>query len=206
MNLLKKTAAGILVLVIALSGTACSKRMSLDNITKIAEECGMEETDDLSRLLNDVSGTQDYNELVFSYAEKTEKAQQIYDVVYNRSNTYPKAEIQSAAVLYTNAINGEGKAVRENAYLFTFKSSKKASEFYQMLVDEFGVLEHAEGKDKYQYTLYLNIGERNVVQQGIYLEGKTVVIVSGIGYSMNDFMLVDRCCKEMDLIAPESLK
>jgi hypothetical protein len=108
--------------------------------------------------------------------------------------------------MYTNAINGEGKAVRENAYLFTFKSGKKASEFYQMLVDEFGVLEHAEGKDKYQYTLYLSVGEKNVVQQGIYLEGKTVVIVSGIGNGMNDFMLVDRCCKEMDLIAPESLK
>ena len=206
MNLLKKTAAGILVLVFALAGTACSKRLSLDNVTKVAEECGLEQTEDLSRILNDVSGTQDYNEQVFCYAEKTELAQQIYDVVYNRSNTYPKHEIQSAAVMYTNAINGEGKAVRENAYLFTFKSGKKASEFYQMLVDEFGVLEHAEGKDKYQYTLYLSIGEKNVVQQGIYLEGKTVVIVSGIGYSMNDFMLVDRCCKEMDLIAPESLK
>ena len=206
MNLLKKTAAGILVLVFALAGTACSKRLSLDNVTKVAEECGLEQTEDLSRILSDVSGTQDYNEQVFCYAEKTELAQQIYDVVYNRSNTYPKHEIQSAAVMYTNAINGEGKAVRENAYLFTFKSGKKASEFYQMLVDEFGVLEHAEGKDKYQYTLYLSIGEKNVVQQGIYLEGKTVVIVSGIGYSMNDFMLVDRCCKEMDLIAPESLK
>lgn len=206
MNLLKKTAAGILVLVFALAGTACSKRLSLDNVTKVAEECGLEQTDDLSRILNDVSGTQDYNEQVFCYAEKTELAQQIYDVVYNRSNTYPKHEILSAAVMYTNAINGEGKAVRENAYLFTFKSGKKASEFYQMLVDEFGVLEHAEGKDKYQYTLYLSVGEKNVVQQGIYLEGKTVVIVSGIGYGMNDFMLVDRCCKEMDLIAPESLK
>ena len=206
MNLLKKTAAGILVLVFALAGTACSKRLSLDNLTKVAEECGLDQTEDLSRILNDVSGTQDYNEQVFCYAEKTELAQQIYDVVYNRSNTYPKHEIQSAAVMYTNAINGEGKAVRENAYLFTFKSGKKASEFYQMLVDEFGVLEHAEGKDKYQYTLYLSVGEKNVVQQGIYLEGKTVVIVSGIGYSMNDFMLVDRCCKEMDLIAPESLK
>ncbi|PWJ69370.1 hypothetical protein B0O40_1738 [Ruminococcaceae bacterium R-25] len=206
MNLLKKTAAGILVLVFALAGTACSKRLSLDNVTKVAEECGLEQTEDLSRILNDVSGTQDYNEQVFCYAEKTELAQQIYDVVYNRSNTYPKHEIQSAAVMYTNAINGEGKAVRENAYLFTFKSGKKASEFYQMLVDEFGVLEHAEGKDKYQYTLYLSVGEKNVVQQGIYLEGKTVVIVSGIGYGMNDFMLVDRCCKEMDLIAPESLK
>ena len=206
MNLLKKTAAGILVLVFALAGTACSKRLSLDNVTKVAEECGLEQTEDLSRILNDVSGTQDYNEQVFCYAEKTELAQQIYDVVSNRSNTYPKHEIQSAAVMYTNAINGEGKAVRENAYLFTFKSGKKASEFYQMLVDEFGVLEHAEGKDKYQYTLYLSVGEKNVVQQGIYLEGKTVVIVSGIGYGMNDFMLVDRCCKEMDLIAPESLK
>lgn len=206
MNLLKKTAAGILVLVFALAGTACSKRLSLDNVTKVAEECGLEQTEDLSRILNDVSGTQDYNEQVFCYAEKTELAQQIYDVVYNRSNTYPKHEILSAAVMYTNAINGEGKAVRENAYLFTFKSGKKASEFYQMLVDEFGVLEHAEGKDKYQYTLYLSVGEKNVVQQGIYLEGKTVVIVSGIGYGMNDFMLVDRCCKEMDLIAPESLK
>ena len=206
MNLLKKTAAGILVLVFALAGTACSKRLSLDNVTKVAEECGLEQTEDLSRILNDVSGTQDYNEQVFCYAEKTELAQQIYDVVYNRSNTYPKHEILSAAVMYTNAINGEGKAVRENAYLFTFKSGKKASEFYQMLVDEFGVLEHAEGKDKYQYTLYLSVGEKNVVQQGIYLEGKTVVVVSGIGYGMNDFMLVDRCCKEMDLIAPESLK
>ena len=206
MNLLKKTAAGILVLVFALAGTACSKRLSLDNVTKVAEECGLEQTEDLSRILNDVSGTQDYNEQVFCYAEKTELAQQIYDVVYNRSNTYPKHEIQSAAVMYTNAINGEGTAVRENAYLFTFKSGKKASEFYQMLVDEFGVLEHAEGKDKYQYTLYLSVGEKNVVQQGIYLEGKTVVVVSGIGYGMNDFMLVDRCCKEMDLIAPESLK
>lgn len=206
MNLLKKTAAGILVLVFALAGTACSKRLSLDNVTKVAEECGLEQTEDLSRILNDVSGTQDYNEQVFCYAEKTELAQQIYDVVYNRSNTYPKHEILSAAVMYTNAITGEGKAVRENAYLFTFKSGKKASEFYQMLVDEFGVLEHAEGKDKYLYTLYLSVGEKNVVQQGIYLEGKTVVIVSGIGYGMNDFMLVDRCCKEMDLIAPESLK
>lgn len=206
MNLLKKTAAGILVLVFALAGTACSKRLSLDNVTKVAEECGLEQTEDLSRILNDVSGTQDYNEQVFCYAEKTELAQQIYDVVYNRSNTYPKHEIQSAAVMYTNAINGEGKAVRENAYLFTFKSGKKASEFYQMLVDEFGVLEHAEGKDKYQYTLYLGVGEKNVVQQGIYLEGKTVVIVSGIGYGMNDFMLVDRCCKEMDILSPESIK
>ena len=120
MNLLKKTAAGILVLVFALAGTACSKRLSLDNVTKVAEECGLEQTEDLSRILNDVSGTQDYNEQVFCYAEKTELAQQIYDVVYNRSNTYPKHEIQSAAVMYTNAINGEGKAVREIAYLFTF--------------------------------------------------------------------------------------
>ena len=206
MNLLKKTAAGILVLVFALAGTACSKRLTLDNVTKVAEECGLEQTEDLSRILNDVSGTQDYNEQVFCYAEKTELAQQIYDVVYNRSNTYPKYEIQSAAVMYTNAINGEGKAVRENAYLFTFKSGSKATEFYEILVEEFGVLEHVEGKDKYQYTLYLNVGEKNVVQQGIYLDGKTVVVVSGIGYNMNDFMLVDRCCNEMGLIAPESIK
>ena len=56
MNLLKKTAAGILVLVFALAGTACSKRLSLDNVTKVAEECGLEQTEDLSRILNDVSG------------------------------------------------------------------------------------------------------------------------------------------------------
>ena len=46
MNLLKKTAAGILVLVFALAGPACSKRLTLDNVTKVAEECGLEQTED----------------------------------------------------------------------------------------------------------------------------------------------------------------
>ena len=38
-----------------------------------------------------------------------------------------------------------------------------------------------------------------------YLEGKTVVLLSGSGYKKNDFTLVDRFCREADVKSPETL-
>ena len=40
---------------------------------------------------------------------------------------------------------------------------------------------------------------------GEYLEGKTVVLLSGSGYKKNDFTLVDRFCREADVKTPEML-
>ena len=145
MNLLKKTATGILVLALVLGACACSKRMSLDKISKVAEECGLEETGDEERLQKDVGAAQDYNEMVYYCSDKPKKAQKIYDIVFNRSNTYPAAEVTTAAFMYSNVINSNGDAVRENAYLFTFKSNKKANEFYEMLVRQMGVLQVVQG-------------------------------------------------------------
>ena len=206
MNLLKKTASGILVLVLVLNVTACSKRMSIDKIEKVAEECGLEETGDEDRLQKDIGGTQDYNEQVYYCSDKPKKAQKIYDLVFNRSHTYPSAEVTTAAFMYSNVINGNGDAIRENIYLFSFKSNKKATEFYEMLVTQMGVLQVVQGKDKYSYTLYLNQTEKRLVEQGMYLDGDTVIVVSGVGYDFNDFSLIDRLCKEMDILAPESIK
>ena len=206
MNLLKKTASGILVLVLVLNVTACSKRMSIDKIEKVAEECGLEETGDEERLQNDIGGTQDYNEQVYYCSDKPKKAQKIYDLVFNRSHTYPSAEVTTAAFMYSNVINGNGDAIRENIYLFSFKSNKKATEFYEMLVTQMGVLQVVQGKDKYSYTLYLNQTDKRLVEQGMYLDGDTVIVVSGVGYDFKDFSLIDRLCKEMDILAPESIK
>lgn len=206
MNLLKKTASGILVLVLVLNVTACSKRMSIDKIEKVAEECGLEETGDEERLQKDIGGTQDYNEQVYYCSDKPKKAQKIYDLVFNRSHTYPSAEVTTAAFMYSNVINGNGDAIRENIYLFSFKSNKKATEFYEMLVTQMGVLQVVQGKDKYSYTLYLNQTDKRLVEQGMYLDGDTVIVVSGVGYDFKDFSLIDRLCKEMDILAPESIK
>ena len=206
MNLLKKTALGILVLGLMLGACACSKRMSIDKVEKVAEECGLEETGDEERLQKDVGAAQDYNEMVYYCSDKPKKAQKIYDIVFNRSNTYPAAEVTKAAFMYSNVINGNGDAVRENAYLFTFKSNKKASDFYEMLVKQMGVLQVVSGKDKYSYTLYLDKADRYVIEQGMYLDGDTVIVVSCIGYNYNDFSLIDRLCKEMDILSPESIK
>ncbi len=206
MNLLKKTATGILVLALVLGACACSKRMSLDKISKVAEECGLEETGDEERLQKDVGAAQDYNEMVYYCSDKPKKAQKIYDIVFNRSNTYPAAEVTTAAFMYSNVINSNGDAVRENAYLFTFKSNKKANEFYEMLVRQMGVLQVVQGKDKYSYTLYLDHVDKYVIEQGMYVEGNTVIVVSGIGYNYNDFSMIDRLCKEMDILSPESAK
>ena len=206
MNLLKKTATGILVLALMLGACACSKRMSLDKIGKVAEECGLEETGDEERLQKDVGAAQDYNEMVYYCSDKPKKAQKIYDIVFNRSNTYPAAEVTAAAFMYSNVINSNGDAVRENAYLFTFKSNKKANDFYEMLVTQMGVLQVVQGKDKYSYTLYLDQVDKYVIEQGMYVEGNSVVVVSGIGYNYNDFSMIDRLCKEMDILSPDSIK
>ena len=84
MNLLKKTALGILVLGLMLGACACSKRMSIDKVEKVAEECGLEETGDEERLQKDVGAAQDYNEMVYYCSDKPKKAQKIYDIVFNR--------------------------------------------------------------------------------------------------------------------------
>ena len=110
MNLLKKTALGILVLGLMLGACACSKRMSIDKVEKVAEECGLEETGDEERLQKDVGAAQDYNEMVYYCSDKPKKAQKIYDIVFNRSNTYPAAEVTKAAFMYSNVINGNGDA------------------------------------------------------------------------------------------------
>ena len=206
MNLLKKTATGILLLGFVLGVTACSKRMSIDKIEKVAEECGLEETGDEERLQKDIGGTQDYNELVYYCSDKPKKAQKIYDLVFNRSHTYPAAEVTTAAFMYSNVINSNEDAIRENVYLFTFKTNKKATEFYEMLVKQMGVLQVVQGKDKYSYTLYLDQIDKRVIEQGMYLDGDTVIVVSGVGYNYNDFSLIDRLCKEVDILSPESIK
>ena len=75
-----------------------------------------------------------------------------------------------------------------------------------MLVRQMGVLQVVQGKDKYSYTLYLDHVDKYVIEQGMYVEGNTVIVVSGIGYNYNDFSMIDRLCKEMDILSPESAK
>ncbi len=203
-NRLKKMSAAVMALVVLVTAVACGKNKILEQTDIIAEQCGLEETDDIDRVLKDVAGTQDYTEQVYLKADGAEAAQPVYDVVFNRSNTYPKAEVTSIAVMYTNVLNSDGYAIRENAYVMTFKNSKKASEFYGHLLNKLGVLNFSKGKDgNVRYGVYKDINENFVVQQGIYNDGKTVVVFTGNGQNINDFMLSDRICNVMNLIAPD---
>lgn len=203
-NRLKKMSAAVMALVVLVTAVACGKNKILEQTDIIAEQCGLEETDDIDRVLKDVAGTQDYTEQVYLKADGVEAAQPVYDVVFNRSNTYPKAEVTSIAVMYTNVLNSDGYAIRENAYVMTFKNSKKASEFYGHLLNKLGVLNFSKGKDgNVRYGVYKDINENFVVQQGIYNDGKTVVVFTGNGQNINDFMLSDRICNVMNLIAPD---
>lgn len=203
-NRLKKMSAAVMALVVLVTTVACGKNKILEQTDIIAEQCGLEETDDIDRVLKDVAGTQDYTEQVYLKADGAEAAQPVYDVVFNRSNTYPKAEVTSIAVMYTNVLNSDGYAIRENAYVMTFKNSKKASEFYGHLLNKLGVLNFSKGKDgNVRYGVYKDINENFVVQQGIYNDGKTVVVFTGNGQNINDFMLSDRICNVMNLIAPD---
>ncbi len=206
MNMLKKTASGIMILVLLLGISACSsKRFSFENIKDVAEQCGLEETDDVGRLAKDIYGMQDYNELVYIATDKPAEAQKIYDEIYNKSNTYPKAEVKAAAVMYSNVINGEGKAISEYALVFTFKNSRKAAEFYNKTEKEFKILDREKGKDKYEYFLISGHNDQVTTLYGEYHEGKTVVLLSGSGYKKNEFTLVDRFCREADVKTPEML-
>ena len=203
-NRLKKMSATVMALFVLVAAVACGKNKVLEQTDIIAEQCGLEETDDIDRVLKDVAGTQDYTEQVYLKADGAEAAQPVYDVVFNRSNTYPKAEVTSIAVMYTNVLNSDGYAIRENAYVMTFKNSKKASEFYSHLLNKLGVLNFSKGKDgKVRYGVYKDINENFVVQQGIYNDGKTVVVFTGNGQNINDFMLSDRICNVLNLIAPD---
>ena len=203
-NRLKKMSAAVMALFVLVAAVACGKNKILEQTDIIAEQCGLEETDDIDRVLKDVAGTQDYTEQVYLKADGAEAAQPVYDVVFNRSNTYPKAEVTSIAVMYTNVLNSDGYAIRENAYVMTFKNSKKASEFYGHLLNKLGVLNFSKGKDgNVRYGVYKDINENFVVQQGIYNDGKTVVVFTGNGQNINDFMLSDRICNVMNLIAPD---
>lgn len=203
-NRLKKMSAAVMALVVLVTTVACGKNKILEQTDIIAEQCGLEETDDIDRVLKDVAGTQDYTEQVYLKADGAEAAQPVYDVIFNRSNTYPKAEVTSIAVMYTNVLNSDGYAIRENAYVMTFKNSKKASEFYGHLLNKLGVLNFSKGKDgNVRYGVYKDINENFVVQQGIYNDGKTVVVFTGNGQNINDFMLSDRICNVMNLIAPD---
>lgn len=196
--------AAVMALFVLVTAVACGKNKILEQTDIIAEQCGLEETDDIDRVLKDVAGTQDYTEQVYLKADGAEAAQPVYDVIFNRSNTYPKAEVTSIAVMYTNVLNSDGYAIRENAYVMTFKNSKKASEFYGHLLNKLGVLNFSKGKDgNVRYGVYKDINENFVVQQGIYNDGKTVVVFTGNGQNINDFMLSDRICNVMNLIAPD---
>ena len=205
MNLLKKTATGIMALVLLLGLSACSKRFSFDNVKDIAEVCGLEETGDIDRFAKDIHGRLDYNELVYCFTDKPAKAQQIYDEIYNKSNTYPKADVKAAAVMYSNVINGEETAISEYVFVFTFKSNKKAEQFFYNIEDEYSILEHEEGKDKYHYLILSTRSELGIMLYGMYLDGNTVVVLSGSGYKKNDCTLVDRFCRKTDVKSPETL-
>ena len=205
MNLLKKTAAGIMVLVILLGVCGCAKRFSLDIVKDIAEVCGLEETGDVDRIAKDIHGRLDYNELVYCYTDKPAKAQRIYDDIYNKSNTYPKVKVKAAAVMYSNVINSDEKAISEYVFVFTFKNSKKAYEFFHDTEEGFKVMDHKEGKDKYEYIILTGHNDQATLLFGAYLDGDTVVIISGSGYKINDCTLIDRFCQKTEIISPETL-
>ena len=204
MNLLKKAAAGIMAFVLLLGAAGCAKRLTFENINEVAELCGLQKTDDIDRIAKDIYGELDYNELLYCSTNNSKEAQRIYDEIYNKSNTYPKAEVKAAAVMYSNVINSEGKPVSECAFMFTFSSKKKAEKFYFDIESEYYILKHAEGKDKYDYTLYTFSSEQSLGEIGMYLEGNAVLYLSGSGYKKSDFALIDCCCREMDIKSPET--
>ena len=101
MNMLKKAAAGVMAVVLLMGVTGCTEKLTFENANEVAEQCGLEKIDNVDRIAEDVYGNQDYNELVYYSTENSNEAQWIYDKVYNKSNTYPKAEVKGAAVMYS---------------------------------------------------------------------------------------------------------
>ena len=204
MNMLKKAAAGVMAVVLLMGVTGCTEKLTFENANEVAEQCGLEKIDNVDRIAEDVYGNQDYNELVYYSTENSNEAQWIYDKVYNKSNTYPKAEVKGAAVMYSNVINSDGKPIKEYAFMFTFKSKKKAEEFYFRIESEYYILEHAEGKGEYDYTLYTFSSEQGIGLIGNYLEDNTVLYLCGNGYKKSDFALIDSCCRKMNIKYPET--
>ena len=82
-NRLKKMSAAVMALFVLVTTVACGKNKILEQTDIIAEQCGLEETDDIDRVLKDVAGTQDYTEQVYLKADGAEAAQPVYDVLDN---------------------------------------------------------------------------------------------------------------------------
>ncbi|MBO7453009.1 MAG: hypothetical protein J6U54_21970 [Clostridiales bacterium] len=206
---MKKTnaiVAGILIasMVFGIAGCSLFKkdRVTHENFCAALEKTGAEKTDDLDDVYSAVSRMySEEDDGIYFTSEDDDDAQDIYDILFNRFNQHPDADIEKSTVYYYT--NTEDKC-QILMFVFTFEKEKKAQKIFDSLDENISDDEDADsGKiDEYEYSISYYKEDSRAFADGLYISGNNVLYIRSISKTGDGTDRVDDIVKEMGLISP----
>ena len=181
MNLFKKTVCVVLMLTVVLGLTACASKLTHKNMVSFLEDQKYDDYDDPEdyfAIYGRIAGGMTRDEGAYITCTKRD-AQDIYDVVFNRFNTYPTYDVTEATTFAYN--DKDGLYI---GFLFTFEE------------------DDGESGEKNGITYTIECGETSKKRYsicGVYQKDDVVMIIRGLSAD-KDFS--DDFCKAFGVISP----
>ena len=197
MNLFKKTVCVVLMLTVVLGLTACASKLTHKNMVSFLEDQKYDDYDDPEdyfAIYGRIAGGMTRDEGAYITCTKRD-AQDIYDVVFNRFNTYPTYDVTEATTFAYN--DKDGLYI---GFLFTFEDAKKAGKLYKKYSREHA--DDGESGEKNGITYTIECGETSKKRHsicGVYQKDDVVMIIRGLSAD-KDFS--DDFCKAFGVISP----
>ena len=198
MNTFKKIACSFMALTVVIGCTACaSKTFDHKKAIKYCEGEDYElfdDVDDYADAFNEIIIGNEPGEGAYIHAVKDD-AQDLYDIVFNRFEGYPEADVNEATSFI---FFDEGVFVQ--AYVLTFDDTKGAEKVYKSYARH--MKEYGEtGEDKgYSYFIMERRYSDNLKQYcGFYQKNNSVLFVQ-CNYKKS--AMVDEICENFGVISP----
>ena len=206
----KKLIAVLIVFALMLGLTGCGKKLSVDMLAKAADSYGMqksEKTTEFKRLLSDgvTAGA------LYVTTNDYEVATDFYTRFINTSNQYPQYDLDEITIAAANETGSDGKLYLTSFYMMTFEDEKKTEKVYNAFLSRYIDDDQHSKKDKKEGITYAieyieTLTGDSEYARGVYMQGRTILVVSGSSAGGDGNKCADSICNEMGLISPLTLK
>lgn len=200
----------LIVVSLLLCLTGCGKKLSCDMLANAADSYGIKKAEklvDFKRLVTEgvAAGS------LYLTSNDYEVATDYYNRFINTPEHYPKYDLDEVTIAVANETGSDGKLYMTYFYMMTFEDEKKAEKVYDAFEARFiDDVQHSkrDKKDGITYAIeYVETltGEAEYTR-GVYMQGKTVLVVSGGSAGEDGNKCTDEICNSIGVVSPLTLK